>query len=359
VALVAAAPAAARADEDGRPKSYFYRDLNYGSQSLDNPIYSTINTAFDTLQVRSDRSFFQVKLSDARNVVENFFAPFPPIRRDAPNGWRTFASQELLPLDWTQTGARWVPNYSLHLLGGGMSYADTREWFIAHDAPAAAATVFSIVLSYTGGLINESLENKGVRGDNTDCIADLWVFDLVGIVLFSFEDVRRFFSETVRLLDWSLQPTITYPHGDLQNVGAYYALKVPLPFQDRVRFFAYGGYQTLGGVSVRVGYDLSVSAAAGVRVSALENAGGAAYVHNYVVFRPAGAVFLDRNDSLLLSIHVADVTDYTVQINMYPNAFVTTDPGLGAWTAIGQDGRWMAGISFAHGLGVGPGFGTR
>jgi hypothetical protein len=352
-ALVTTASAPARADE--APRRYFYRDLPYGSQSLDNPLYITINTAFDTLQVRADRTVSQVKLSDAQNVVENFASPLRPIRRDPPSGWKTFISQELLPLDWTQTGARWVPNYTLHLLGGGMSYANKREWFMAHEAPAELATVLSIALTSLSSLINESLENKGVRGDNTDCIADLWVFDPLAIILFSFEDVRRFFGETVRLLDWSLQPTLTAPRGELENVGAYFALKVPLPLQDRVRLLAYGGYQTLGGASVRIGHELSVSAAAGVRISTLENAGGAASVQDYVTLRPASALFLDRNDSLLVSLHVADVNDRTVLINVYPNAFFTTGSGMGGWMAMGMDGKWMGGISFAHGVGIGPG----
>jgi hypothetical protein len=360
VALAALAPAAAHADEsEPPPKFYFYRDLSYGSASLDNPLYAMISSGYDTLQVRTDRSFATVKLVDMRNVVENFLNPFPAIKHDGQHGWGTFLRQEIFPLDWSQRGAHWGPNYSLHLIGGGETYADMREWFIAHGAPTVAATIFAIAANYVVGFVNESLENKGVRGDNSDCIADLWVFDVAGIVLFSFESVRRFFGETVRLMDWSLQPTLTLPHGDLQNVGAYYAMKIPLPFQKRVRLFVYGGYQEFAGLSIKLNDELSISAGGGVRISALENAGGKYSVHDYVVFEPGGGLFLDRNDSLLASLHVANVRDYTVQFNMYPNAFLHTDPGLGAWTAFGSDGKWMAGLSVSHAFGVGLGLGTR
>lgn len=356
--------ASARADDDPPParNDYFYHGYDYGSQSLHNPIYQTFARAYDTTQLRSDHSFGQVKMSDVQNVLTNFFDPWGPVSRDPGppgHGWGTWLREEIFPLTFTQKTARWVPNYTLHLMGGGETYAEMREWFLQHDAGKPLATIMAVVGTYVAAIINESLENKGVVGDNTDCIADMGVFDWAGIMLFSFDVVRKFFSETVTLSDWSLQPAITFPHGDLQNVGNYYSLKVPLPFQKRVKAFAYGGYETLGGVSIKLGHELSLSVAAGERVVTFANAGGGFNVQNYVELRPAAAVFLDRNESLLASVNVTNTKDYALNINVYPNAFWHTDPGIGGWTAIGNDGKWLAGLSFTRTFGLGIGLGTR
>lgn len=318
-----------------------------------------LNRGFDVIQLRPNRNIGSIKMSDLRNVGQNLIDPFPAIRHDGQNGWGTFLTTEIFPINWTRDGARWLPNYTLHLIGGGQTYAAMREWFLDHEAPAPAATAFSIAALFTGAILNETLENKGVVGYNTDALADLYVFDVAGVVLFSFEPVRKFFSSTFILSEWSLQPAITFPHGDLHNVGNYYALKFPLPFYKRLRLFTYGGFSTLGGLSYKLDSQYSISAAGGVRVGRFENTGGSNNVANVVGFEKSGAVFLDRNDSLLAVVQVSDIFDYTVSANLYPNAFFTTDPGLGAWTAIGRDGKWVAGLSFTKSLGFGFGFGSR
>jgi hypothetical protein len=353
-----AAPCDASADEPEAPKAYFYKGYDYGVQSLYNPFYAMMNRGYDVLQLRPSHAF-QVSIRDTKNVLGNLADPFTAIRYDGETGWGTWLKEEIFPLSFGKNTARWVPNYALHLIGGGETYAWMREWFIARQAPEAAATIFSMAALMTAALVNESLENKGVVGFNTDAIADIYVFDIGGIVLFSFEAVRRFFSETVTLADWSLQPAITYPSGELHNVGNYYSLKVPFPFVDRLKFFAYGGVASLGGLSVVLDDEYTLSAAAGGRIESFVNTGGTTVVQNVVRFAPSGALFLDRKGSLLAQLQVSDISDYFISANLYPNAFVQTEPGIGAWTAVGKDGKWLAGVSFTHALSLGFGLGTR
>lgn len=52
--------------------------------------------------------------------------PIPAISND---GWKAFFTEDIFPLSFTQSTARWTPNYSLHLIGGGMTYTSLREWF--------------------------------------------------------------------------------------------------------------------------------------------------------------------------------------------------------------------------------------
>ena len=350
-ALVASAPGEARADDlPTEPESLYYKGYDYGSQSLYNPLTVLLNRGFDTLQLRPrNRSMWgQPMLLNLENVVDNLASPGRAIRLQG--GFGRFARTELLPLTWTPRASRWVPNYTLHLIGGGQTYRQLREWYDAHDAPLPAA--WSIGTLYLAAFTNEAIENQNVEGANTDAIADLLVFDLAGILFFSINPVARFFAHTVMVMDWSLQPAFTSLDGTLHNVGNYYAMKVPIPLHTPLRLFAYAGYATEFGLSYKVG-EYSISAAGGVRFSNFLNAGEGAVV-NTVNTRPAGAIFFDRNDSLLASVQVADVTDYFINANVYPNAFFKSDFGF-FFVASRDLEHFAGGVSYRHALGFGLG----
>jgi hypothetical protein len=337
---------------DAPRKRYFYKGYDYGSQSLFNPMHVLLNRGFDTLQLRQDHNIFHYPyLIDARNVAENVVNPTYSL--DA-HGWGRWATTELLPQGWTTERARWLPNYGLHLLGGGVTFAALREWYEDHGAPVPG--VFSAVTVYAAAFINEMFENRLTVGPNADAISDLLVFDAIAVIAFSFDSVQEFFSKRVIVSDWSLQPAFTIPSGGLHNVGNYYSVKIPVPYYERLRMFGYMGQASMVGLSYQLDGHYSLSAAGGVRIERVENA---LYPGDVVVsLRPAGALFLDRDESLLASIHVADIRDYLVHMNLYPNAFLHTNPGIGAWTALGREGHWLVGLSFTRSIGFGVGAGT-
>jgi hypothetical protein len=346
----------ARADDEITPTRYFYKGYDYGSQSLYSPLYLLLNRGYDELQLRPGKRNIlgQNYLLNARNVIDNVTSPFKAISGE---GWQRFMRQEILPLSFTATTARWVPNYTLHLLGGGSSYTALREWYEDHDAPSAIAKIFSVATLFTAALINETLENNDIVGRNTDCLADLYVFDVAGVLLFSIDEVNHFFTHTMILSDWSLQPAVMLPSGQLQNAGNYYSLKFPLPFYRDLRLFAYGGYSSLAGLSWKFDRQHSVTVAAGGRVDYFDNS-STVEVANIVQMRPSGAIFLDRNESLLASVQVSDAKDYFLQMNVYPNAIVHTDPGFGFFTVLTKDARFAVGVSVTRLLGLGVGAGT-
>jgi len=359
VALVAFAlmsSESARAEDDPETGRHFYHGYDYGSQALYNPVYVLVNRGFDVLQLAPHTRgvFDQRFLPNVRNVWDNVKDPFPAIKQ---RGWWTFTRQEILPLSWTTDTARWSPNYGLHLVGGGQTYAMLREWWLANDAGEVEATAFAIGTLFTAAFINESIENADVIGYNTDCLADLYVFDVGGVILFSVEPIRKFASTWFNVLDWSLQPSITYPHGDLHNQGNYYAAKVPLPFYTRLRLFGYMGFSNMAGLSYKLDKQYSITAAAGGKVSHLDSRTNV-FVTDVINIKPTAAVFFDRRDSLLASVHVADVPDYFIQVNVYPNAFWKMEPGLGFWGVLAQDGRFMGGVSITKMFGLGVGAGT-
>jgi hypothetical protein len=340
----------AQAQTRPAPERYFYFGHDYGSQALFNPWWVFLNRSFDVLQDHvADRNIFRLEYRhNAANVLRNLADPFPAIR---DRGWETFLKQEIIPLDFTEHGARWMPNYGLHLIGGGMTYSALREWYEDHQVPWPR--VWSAATVLASALVNETIENKNVRGYNTDAIADIYVFDIGGIILFSFDAVNRLFSRHMIMSDWSLQPSFTLPRGELHNHGNYFAIKWPLPFYPPLRLFTYFGEATTGGLSVKLNGEYSVSFAAGGAATRILNQ-ATNRVENVVTFEPTGLLFLDRNESLLASLQVSDVPDYFIHLNVYPHALSPQGPRVGFWTVMDKQARVSLGVTFAL-LGFGPG----
>lgn len=350
-ALTLLVPAAARGDDE----PYFYKGYDYGTQSLFSPMTVLLNRGFDTLQIRPENRYIwrQPFMIDGRNVVENLADPFDNI--DKGPGWGKFVREEILPLRWGADSGRWVPNYAQHLIGGGVTYTMLREWFKAHEAPVPA--IWAVLTLFSSAFINEMIENRGVQGPNSDALADLYVFDVAGVILFSFDDVNEFFSKKLIALDWSLQPAFSLPKGEIHNQGNYYAAKIPTFVTDRVHLFAYGGISTLFGLSYKLDSEYSLSLAGGARLENFRNS-SLKQVLNVVSLTPAGAIFVDRNNSLLGSLQISNVKDYFIHLNVYPNAFFHSDPGFGFWTVIGQEGQWLVGLSMTRSFGFGLAGGT-
>jgi hypothetical protein len=347
VGPVEGAPAPAVKPEKTR---YFYFGYDYGSQATYNPLEVFVNRGFDVLQARVDsRNLFKLEYKEnMKNVLRNVANPIHAVSQE---GWPQFLREEIFPISYTGNSARWVPNYTLHLIGGGMTYREMREWFEDHGWPVPA--VLSATTLMAAALVNESLENKGIVGVNTDCLADLYVFDLGGIVLFSFLPANIFFSKYLIIADWSPPPAFSLPGPNLHNQGNYFAAKFPLPFYERLRVFTYFGLSTAGGLSYQLDGEYSLSAAAGARATRLLPQ-SVSSVRNDVQFAPMGGLFLDRNNSLLASILVSNVQDYFVNVNVFPGV-VKAVPGLGLWAVVDRQGHPIIGVSTTLGFGLGVG----
>ncbi len=342
-----AMPTLARADAP-----YFYRGYDYGNQALFDPLYVLLNRGFDVVVLRpGDRNIFTHAYGPgARNVLDNLAHPIASI---SEHGWWKFTRQELLPLSFAPGTQRWVPNYSLHLLGGGSTFTMLREWAVAHDVPVPALVAGATLLG--SAFINETIENKGKRGVNVDCIADVYVFDLGGMLLFSFDAVNRFFSEEVVLLNWSLQPTFILPSFDLENQADNIAARWQIPAMAPLSLFAYGGLSHLGGLSYRFDGGYALTVGVGRRATRLKST-ASRDVANPVIFGNTAAAFVDRDGSLVTSFQVSDLPDRLVHVNLYPNAFWHTNPGFGAFALIDMQGRPTLGVSVAHLPGLGGGW---
>ncbi len=354
LALLLPTRTASAGDDDAAatPEPYFYKGYDYGSQALYSPLWVFLNRGYDVLQDRAgSRSPLQQEYrQNGETVGRNLLNPFPAI---AHRGYGRFFREEIFPLSYTRRSARWVPNYTLHLIGGGTTYTALTEYFRQHDVPAPRA--FSAGTLLAAAFLNETLENKGVVGYNTDAIADFFFFDIGGIILFSFDWPNVVFSRYLIVADWSLQPSVTYPNFDLHNQGNYFSVKLPVPYYERLRLFAYMGLGTLLGLSYQVDSQYSVSGGLGTMASRLIST-SKRNADNDVEFAKSAGIFVDRNNSLLASVQYTNVQDYFLKFNLYPNVFST--PQLGMWAVVDKAGHFVAGVSFSHTLGVGAGVGT-
>lgn len=338
-------------DQPREQPRYFYFGYDYGTQALYSPLWVFANRGFDTVQDNvSKRDVFAIKYRlNGGNVLDNLAHPIAAINQW---GWSRFLREEVFPLSWQNNTARWVPNYALHLVGGGMTYTGLTEWY--RDAGTPWPRLFSALTVMASAFVNELIENHDVVGRNTDCLADMYIFDLAGMLLFSFDGPNRFFSQHLVIMDWSLQPALTLPSGYLHNVGNYFAARWALPFYERLALFTYFGQGTTFGLSFRLDDEYSISAAGGLVGTKMVNP-STQVVENTLSFVPTAGVFIDRRKSLVASAVMSNLDDYFVQLNVYPHAFWSRGPGLGAWLVVDKQGRPAGGISIAPFMGAGVG----
>lgn len=345
------------AQKDSIPSKpyYFYQGYTFGSQGVYNPFSFALNSAFDIYQLTDhDRHIFSFPYSkSAANVFWNLGHPLKVINEV---GWWNFIGSEIIPTSLNPKKAQWVPNYLLHLMGGGMTYRNMSEWYRFHNVKYPEIFSFTTVMG--AYLLNEVIENNGYRGPNSDPIPDVYLFNLGGVALFSSEPVCKFFSEKLHLADWSLQPSITFTDFALHNNGQYFSLKWEIPFERRLSVFTRLGMGSLFGVSWKFPNGTALSVGAGMRSGErfLISAKG----RQVGVTTPFTiGFFYDKNNSLLASIQVSNVKDYFINANIYPGLFRIGSFSPGLWAVFDKKGYPTLGITTRYTLGVGLGYNFR
>jgi hypothetical protein len=345
---------AAAATSDSTRQLYFYHDRHYGSEYLIDPARLVIAGGFGILQLDNrDNNLARV---DYRNGVHNLFKnlahPIKSITR--AEGWRTFLGSEVLPFSLTPNRAYYWPNYTQHLVGGGMSSRMMEEWFRLHGSRHPRAWALVTMGVYHG--LNEVVENDDIVGWRPDPVADVYIFNTTGIFLFSQDSVCRFCSNTLHLSDWSSQPIIVPPGPNLENSGQNFAVKYRLPFLRRTSLFYYFGSHGEGGLSCKRDNGDAISVAAGFRGGNFELVTNTI---NTVTLAASAGIFYDRDNSLLASFQFAATKDYRLRLNLYPG-FVK----VGRWSpgfvlAANRDHTIIAGIHVGGSPFVPVGIGMR
>jgi len=308
---VATGDGAAR--DAGTPPAYFYRGTPFGSESLVQPLRLVLNGGFGILQLDNrDKRLGKIAYGTGLdNVWMNVRDPFRAIRETG--GWSDFLEREVLPLSVNSNKAQFWPNYTQHLIGGGMSYRMYVEWYRhhgwAHPKWMSGATMVA------HHVVNETVENDDFRGYRTDPVADMWIFDPLGVVLFSHDGVARFFGETMHMADWSYQPSIDPSDGSLINNGQNFALKYDLPWSDRWQLFYHYGTHAELGFARRLNAHDTFSFGAGLRAGELVELDDG---FRTVDLAASAGIFYDRDNSLLASLTMAKTKEYRFRFNVYP-----------------------------------------
>lgn len=330
----------------------FYRNVTYGSESQFNPMTEILNEGFDMLrQENRNRRLSTLPYGRAtRNVWGSMIHADSAIRN---YGLWNAIRNEVLPLSVDARTGQWVPNYTIHFVGSGMVSQKMTEWYEAHGVPHPFA--FSAATMYAAHFINEAVEDGGRpnRPPNVDPIADLFIFDLAGILLYRTERMKRLVNnDLVELTNWGGQPTINSPEGTLENTTQEFVLRTALPKTDLWRGFIGFGVSTIGGLSFGRKDGVSISVAGGadaVKSPIIDTLTD----KRTVLLKPYGGIFIDRKSSLLFSAMLRDSKEVIAIANLYPGVINVKGHTTGMWAQLLRDGGWRFGIVPTWGLGLG------
>ena len=232
---------------------FYHPEIEYGSAARFGPTNVVLNRGFSTLvwQQTERRPLHIHWAAGAKNVWGVLSNPKGAI--DRRGGFGVWLHDELGPRSWDPWGWMFASNWAGHTVAGGITYRMLSEWYQYHDVPApqafAAATVMGSIL------INETIEGQQGGPGSPSTVADVYVFEPLGIGLFSIDAVAKFFSVYLHADDWSPQATVTLPDLQLENVAQVVSYHIPLPIVQRLDFLVLIGQGSQMGLL----YDLDPS----------------------------------------------------------------------------------------------------
>jgi hypothetical protein len=192
------------------------------------------------------------------------------------------------------------------------------------------------------------VENGSYSGVNVDPIADIWIFNPLGMLLYSSSSIARFFSASVQVCDWSGMPFLDPVSGKIDNASQNWAIKVPLPLIDRTRLFVYLGMSEVAGISYAIKNDIAISGGGGFSVGDIVKADSGKTVGRVMTIRYSWNVglFIDKKNSLLFSLLFSNCSQYKLRANLYPLPtfyFGKFHPGF--FAALGRNNDVVLGIT--------------
>lgn len=338
--LATLAPSAAADDEAaGR----FYRGLPYGSDAAFNPVSELVNGAFGFLQISSNwRTLDEIDWRNGLDVTWRSISS--PGNTVGSYGWQNFMTSELLPGKLRWRNLQYIPNYHLHLIGGGARHRAFVEWYGANGFahPALWAAMTTIVHSFAV----EAVEHEAAGTATVDPVADMLVFDPAGVLLFSSDRVADFFSRTLHMSIWSGQPMYNPVVNSIENAGQNYSFHYFFSNGHNVGIFQYWGMSDLIGVTVRGASGLDWSVGVGGVVSELrEEERGMGSSAFYARIKWDVGAFLHRQGSLLASVHVSESWTQRFRFNLFPGVLAWRGLSPGVYLGVRNEDV-ILGLSF-------------
>lgn len=339
--------------------AYFFGDRP-GSDQYVGPFDVILNKGFNLAQaVNRDRAIFSADYGFA-HVRNSILHPVRSIR--STGGWGSWLKEQVLPIQavaWIRSGfdwgaadnMTWYPNYFGHFIEGGITHRRLAEKLRSRGVPAP--TAIAAITTMGSAMLNEAYTHPTLVQGTGGTVADLYLFDLGGVIAFSFDPVARFFSQTLHADVWPSQAALSLPGAELVNNANNLIFKIPIPFVDRASFFVRTAVGSHVGATLHLddGLDLSLGIGADTERQKIDPVTGSETVD----IRLSSSLYLDRGGSVLASLYWSQVDQRLLSVNVYPGVL---HRDFGAWAVIEQDGSVRVGLShrLALGLGLGAGF---
>lgn len=327
------------------PATEYYQPRSYGSDALYSPLGNFLSYSFDTLQLPDNFGTDHFG-SQARTVFDHLRDPDQAIRNEG--GYRRFVNRQIAPVypQYYNESYAALPNYFLHLLGGGMVYRKDLEWFRTRDYKYAATSAAALAMS--AELLQEILEKKTTTDD--DEVADVYIFRPLGMLLFHNERFARAFMKHLDPAIWPSLQAVDITTGKLTNTGIHYIYRPPAMAIGNSRLFIYTGMNNMLGLSHRLGAGDSISWAIGRSVQKVDLA-----LKRLAILDTSLGLFYDRNKSLLASLVINDTGGQRFRFNWYP--FDSSLPGrFGYFLTRNKQNEFSAGVVYRVQLGIGFSF---
>jgi hypothetical protein len=335
-----------------QPLYFFHRpDLEFGSAARFSPLSVLLDRGFSTLMWDpAERHPLRIDWNRGWSSVGDALAhPLDAIERSG--GLGPVLRREFLPEDWSVWEWAFAANYMGHAVNGGITYRALSEWFHEQGVPlprvAGAASVIGSIL------VNEAIESREFDYGVASTTFDVYVFEPLGIALFSLDGVARFFSSTLHARDWSPQSSITLPTGQLLNGAQMMSYHLALPWWERLDLLSVTGQGTQTGLLWDLDRQSSIGGAFGFASKAREvDAQG----RERLEARASGSLYLAREGSLVASFTVFRAMDNLAALNLYPGLMGGRFRQVGLWAVLRRGGDFSLGLTTGRVPGLGLGY---
>ena len=330
---------------------YFYNpNINNGSENFFHPINTVLNGSYDILRNGTHKTNNITNISYGKSAENIWFNITHPVENVKKFGVDEFVELEIFNLSFDPSKGHFLPNIANHVLGNGMLYVKMEEWYDYHNFHHPRLMSLGTTTLYQ--VMNEVVEHpSGRRYVNVDSISDLLIFNPLGILLFSFDGVKKIFSKTVPMQDWSLQPMYSPQDQTLENTGQNYIMHFPFLGSPKLQPFVYWGIHGLAGMTYKLKTDQSISVGLGRVVNRIRSEiRETDYLENTIFFTPdmdgSLSIFYSTQNSLLMSVMITGPRFYNAQINIYPGVINIGRFSPGFYCAFGESEGLVLGLSF-------------
>lgn len=329
--------------QDSEIKHFFYQPISYGSESLIHPVRLILNGGFGILQMDNrGNSVTDIHFKTGlKNLTWNLSHPVSAIKQE---GFSHFVQTQIIPLSFDDREAYYWPNYTLHLIGGGMSYRMMESWFFYHNYPYPK--IFSLLTLTAYHFLNEVVESNDYVGYDSDPIADMYIFNPLGILLFSSNTVSRFFSQTLNMADWSYQISFNPASKSVENLGQNFVMKLWLNKSQSLGLLYHFGTHGELGLSFRQPDGDCFSFGLGLVANKLVDQSNRRDLREITadLVLTAG-LFYDHNNSLMASLIYSRTQDFKLRLNTYPGLFKIYNFSPGLFISLNQKNNLSLGVT--------------